>query len=153
MPQKKVVIPRLKLADTEIESVDQFNFLGITLDKHLNWNAHTNKLVGKISRNTGMLNKIKLFLPSRILYSSLILCQLSYGILIWGQNYKRIFKLQKRVMRIITCSKYNAHSEPLFKELKLLNLDDIRKLQELKFYYKLVHRQLPSYFNCISVKL
>ena len=35
MPQKKVVIPRLKLADTEIESVDQFNFLGITLDKHL----------------------------------------------------------------------------------------------------------------------
>ena len=27
----------------------------------------------------------------------------------------------------------------------------IRKLQELKFYYKLVHKQLPSYFNCISV--
>ena len=59
MPQKKVVIPRLKLADTEIESVDQFNFLGITLDKHLNWNAHTNKLFGKISRNTGILNKIQ----------------------------------------------------------------------------------------------
>ena len=85
MPQKKVVIPRLKLADTEIESVDQFNFLGITLDKHLNWNAHTNKLFGNISRNTGILNKIKLFLPSRILktiYSSLILCQLNYGILV-----------------------------------------------------------------------
>ena len=154
MPQKKVVIPRLKLADTEIESVGQFNFIGITLDKHLNWNAHTNTLFGKISRNTGILNKIKLFLPSRILktiYSSLILCQLNYGILVWGQNYKRMFKLQKRVMRIITCSKYNAHSEPLFKELKLLKLEDIRKLQELKFYYKLVHRQLPSYFNCISV--
>ena len=148
MPQKKVVIPRLNLADTEIESVDQFNFLGITLDKHLNWNAHTNKLFGKISRNTGILNKIKLFLPSRILktiYSYLILCQLNYGILVWGQNYKRMFKLRKRVMRIITCSKYNAHSEPLFKELKLLKLEDIRKLQELNLYYKLVHRQLPSY--------
>ena len=54
-------------------------------------------------------------------------------------------------MRIITCSKYNAHSEPLFKELKLLKLEDIRKLQELKFYYKLVHKQLPRYFNSISV--
>ena len=54
-------------------------------------------------------------------------------------------------MRIITCSKYNAHYEPLFKELKLLKLEDIRKLQELKLYYKLVHRQLPSYLNCISV--
>ena len=62
-----------------------------------------------------------------------------------------MFKLQKRVMRIITCSKYNAHSEPLFKELKLLKLEDIRKLQELKLYYKLVHRQLSSYFNCIYV--
>ena len=143
MPQKKVVIPRLKFADTEIESVDQFNFLGITLDKHLNWNAHINQLFGKkYLRNTGILNKIKLFLPRRIL---------NYGILVWGQNYKRIFKLQKRVMRIITCSKYNAHSEPLFKELKLLKLEDIRKLQELQFYYKLVHKQLPSYFNCISV--
>ena len=155
MPQKKVVIPRLKFADTEIESVDQFNFLGITLDKHLNWNAHINQLFWKkISRNTGILNKIKLFLPRRILktiYSSLILCQLNYGILVWGQNYKRIFKLHKRVMRIITCSKYNAHSEPLFKELKLLKLGDIRKLQERNFYYKLVHKQLPSYFNCISV--
>ena len=47
MPQKKGIIPRLKFADTEIESVDQFNFLGITLDKHLNWNAHINQLFGE----------------------------------------------------------------------------------------------------------
>ena len=29
MPQKKGVIPRLQLTDIEIESVDQFNCLGI----------------------------------------------------------------------------------------------------------------------------
>ena len=91
MPQKKVVIPRLKFADTEIESVDQFNFLGITFDNHLNWNAHIIKLFGKISRNTGILNKIKLFLPRSILkniYSSLILCQLNYGIGSLGSKLK-----------------------------------------------------------------
>ena len=95
-------------------------------------------ILWQISRNTGILNKIKLFLPSRILktiYSSLILCQLNYVILVWGLHYKRIFKLQKQVMRIIICSKVNAHSEPLFKELKLLKLEDIRKLQELKSIY------------------
>ncbi len=98
-------------------------------------------------RNTGILNKIKLFLPSRILrhiYSSLILCQLNYGILVSGLSCMRIFRLQKRFMRIITCSKYNAHSEPLFKQLKF---QDMQKLQERKSYYRLVHRQLPSYFN------
>ena len=67
MPQKKVFIPRLKLIDTEIESVDQCNFLGITLDNHLNWTANVNQIFGKISRNTCILNKLKLFLPSRIL--------------------------------------------------------------------------------------
>ena len=35
MPQNKVVISRLKLADTEIELVDPFNYLVITLDYHL----------------------------------------------------------------------------------------------------------------------
>ena len=45
--KKKVVIPRLKLADSEIESVDQFSCLGITLENHLNWNAHINNTFGK----------------------------------------------------------------------------------------------------------
>ena len=128
--------------------LEQTNKLSVcTLDNHLNWNAHINKIFGKISRITGILNKIKVFLPSHILkniYSSVILCQLNYGILVWGLNYKRICKLQERVMRIITCSKYNAHSEPLFKQLKF---QDMQKLQERKSYYRLVHRQLPSYFN------
>ena len=54
MPQKKVVIPRLKIANAELDSVDRFNFLGVLLDKHLSWDAHTNALVGKIYRTTGI---------------------------------------------------------------------------------------------------
>ena len=87
MPQKKVVIPRLKIANTEIDSVHRFNLLGVLLDKHLSWDAHTNALVGKIARTTGILNKLKLFLPQYIIktiYTSLILCQLNYGILAGG---------------------------------------------------------------------
>ena len=97
MPQKKVVIPRLKITNTEIDSVDRFNlFLGVLLDKHLSWDAHTNALVGKISRTTGILNKLKMFLPQYILktiYTSLILCQLNYGILAWCHNNNRVYKL------------------------------------------------------------
>ena len=35
MPQKNVVIPRLKIANTELDSVDRFNFLGVLLDENL----------------------------------------------------------------------------------------------------------------------
>ena len=107
MPQKNVVIPRLKIANKKIDSVDRFNFLGVLLYTHLSWDAHTNTLVGKISRTTGILKKLKLFLPQynilNTIYtmSSLILCQLNYGILAWGHNNNRDYKLQKRAIRMI----------------------------------------------------
>ena len=44
---------------------------------------------------------------------------------------------------IITCSKYNAHTEPLFKTLTLLTFTDLLKLRELKLYYKFIHKLLP----------
>ena len=36
-------------------------------------------------------------------------------------------------------SKYNAHTEPHFKKLQFLKLNDIFKLQQLNFYYKLYY--------------
>ncbi len=46
---------------------------------------------------------------------------------------------------IIYLSKYNAHNEPIFKELKLLKLNDIFKLQELKFYCTFKNIKLTYY--------
>ena len=58
--------------------------------------------------------------------------------------------MQKRALRIITCSKYNAHTMPILKDLNLLKIEDIFKLHQLKFYYKLVNKQLPAYFDSIT---
>ena len=44
---------------------------------------------------------------------------------VWGQNYDSISKLQKRVIRTFTHSNYIAHSEPLLKDLNLLNVKDL----------------------------
>ena len=62
----------------------------------------------------------------------------------------RIYKLQKKAIRTISKSKYNAHTEPIFKKLKFLKLNDIFKLQQLKFYYKLIKGDLPKYFQHFS---
>ena len=55
--------------------------------------------------------------------------------------------LQKKTVRIITSSSYFAHSEPLFKQLRLLKTCDIYKCQLLKCIFKLTHKQLPHYFE------
>ena len=44
-------------------------------------------------------------------------------------------------------SEYLAHSEPLFKTLKLLKIEDLYKLKLMKFYYNLSYNLLPSYCN------
>ena len=51
-PKKKIqeIQPRLVINDINIEQVKDFNFLGITIEEHLNWKLHIDKMSKKISR-------------------------------------------------------------------------------------------------------
>ena len=103
-------------------AVKHFNFLGITIDEHMSWNMHIQKISNKISRNLGCLNRLKRFLPlntRKLLYNSLILPHLQYGILSWGFQCDRVFKLQKRAMRIVSLSKYNVLNTPRLRNKKI----------------------------------
>ena len=129
--------------------MENFNFLGIQVDKNLNWKTHTNLIANKLSKYSGISNRLKRYLPLfvlRMLYFCLVNSQISYGLLSWGFQCKRLEKLQKRIIRIITCSKYNAHTDPLFKRVNVLKINDVFKLNALKFYYKYTNNELPSYF-------
>ena len=88
----------------------------------------------------------------RILYNSLLLSHINYCLSLWGHSSNRIFKLQKKALRIITLSKYNSHTEPLFKSLNLLKVKDLYELKILKTYYNFCHGLLPTYFQKIVMK-
>jgi hypothetical protein len=47
---------------------------------------------------------------------------MSYGIMFWGNSSHHIFKMQKRVIRIIIGYGYRESCGELFKELKILTL-------------------------------
>ena len=68
-----------------------------------------------------------------------------------GYECHRLEKIQKRMIRIITVSKYNAHTELLFKALDLLKIQVMLDLSNLKFYYRYVHDNLPAYFYSIRI--
>ena len=147
-------IPNIMVNNQNIDNVQEFNFLGLTFDQHLNWTNHTKKISLKIARYIGLLSKIKHYVPFEILktlYNSLIMPQLLYGILAWGKNITHVTKLQKKSIRVITCSRYNEHTEPLFKTLKLLKIEDLFILSALKFYYKHCHRLLPYYLQSFEL--
>ena len=97
-----------------------------------------------------MFYRLEKIFPEEILvtlYNSLIASHLNYDILAWGIAVTNLGKLQKKAIRLITNSKYIAHTNPLFKRLQLLKIVDVFKLRVLKFYYNLYNGLLPVYFN------
>ena len=82
----------------------------------------------------------------KVMYSSMILPHLYFEITAWG-----VFGLQKRAIRIITKSKFNAHTEPLFRELSLLKANHIFQLQCLKLFYNITNGRTPTFFSSMFV--
>ncbi len=104
-PQKKVTQLQLKIYNTPINRIYEFNFLGLTIKENLNWKSHNNKIVNQISKCMGILNKLKYFLTlnARVLiYNSLILSHLNFCIIACGYKCDRFIKLQKRIVRILS---------------------------------------------------
>ena len=149
-PQRKIehLVPALELNSEPLERVSEFSFLGLTLDKHISWKPHVQKIANKISRIIGILRRLENILPTPVLitlYNTLILPHFHYGLLNWGFCMGRLQLLQKRSVRVISGSNYNAHTDPLFKKLRLVKLADLFTLNVLKMYYKFKHARLPSY--------
>lgn len=140
----------LQINNMPLIQVDEFNFLGTTISSSLSWKPHVTMLCKKLSRTIGILKRLQNMLPTTILltiYNSLFLPYLHQSILLWGHDSGRIFKLQKRAIRLVFKKKYNAHTDPLFKANGLLKFEDIYRQASLKFYHKYTHNQLPVYFS------
>ena len=123
------------LDDVSLDRVNSTKFLGVTIDENLTWKKHIDAISKTISRNAGMLTKLKHFVPENILYTlycTLILPYINYGIIIWGSACKlyldKIFKLQKWAIRTISNSHYRSHTGPLFLKHNILNVYDTYKL-------------------------
>ena len=90
---------QLIINNTKIDIVSQFSFLGVIIDEHLSWKNHIDMISIKLSKISGILNRLKYIFPHRTLltiYKSLFVPHINFGSLVWGTNYQRIDKLQKK---------------------------------------------------------
>lgn len=147
--------PTLSIKDVEIEYVDTFKFLGFIIDMNMNWKAHANYISKKLLSGIGILGRLKSLFPLDIklkIYFALVNCHLTSGLLLWGHRFNDVFKLQKKAIRLVMSSKYNAHTNPFFKSLKILKVEDMYKLSCIKFYHKYVSQNLPPYHLELPLK-
>ena len=119
-PPGKIHIPNIKLNNNDIDHVNEFNFLGLLINNNLTWKTHVNKICNKMSQSVGIINCLKTTLPDNILlalYNTLILPHIHYCTLAWGYDFKRVYKFQKRVPKIIDECPIFSHTDPIFLNL------------------------------------
>ena len=122
--------------DTPLECVSEIKFLGITVDNKFSWKPHVLNICKTVSRNIGIIKRLKNCLPVTsllMLYSSLILPYLNYGILAWGNTHNslldKISKLQKKSLRTISNTPPRSHTDPLFLKYRILKVKDLYSFQ------------------------
>ena len=140
--QKKEVM--LKVRNMIIPSRPETKFLGMWLDQSLTWHCHVQKLILKLKRNTYLLNNGKHMMDletKKLVYHAHIASHIQYGLLLWGNSANReqlnkISKLQAKCLQLI-------QPKGKLSSLNILGLEEMIKLENMKFGYKLVHHMLP----------
>ena len=137
-----------------LKEVECTSFVGVLMDNALKWKNHIAEVKKKLCRLCGIFYKLKPIVPQAtlvMLYNTFILPHISFGLEVWGSTFKSylndILLIQKRIVRIISSSKYDAHSAPLFRKLKILNVHNQFKFQVAIFVHDVLHGRLPQHFK------
>jgi len=101
---------KLNYRGNYIKSSSNTKFLGLIIDDSLSWKAHIGQMMSKLNTACFVIRTIQAIMSPetlRMVYFAYIHSIMSYGIILGGnQPYcDKIFKIQKRVIRIITNSR------------------------------------------------
>ena len=145
-------------SDGSIYSLERkqcIKYLGVMIDESLSWKYHISFVCSRISRNTGIISKLRYYLSVKQLtqiYYNLIYPYISYGIIAWGSIYKtHISKIQNQIVRLIffatAFGSETENAKPLLNLLGLLTVNNIYRLQVSKFVHSWHKGSLPVLFD------
>jgi hypothetical protein len=113
-------------------------FLALTLDNTLSWRTHIDTITPKLSSASFALRVVKPFLSQdslEMVYYSYFHSVMTYGLIFWENSHYSniIFRLQKRIIRIIAGIRGRDSCREHFKKLKILPLQSQYILSILLF--------------------
>ena len=116
-----------------IKRVSHTKFLGVIYDDRLTFSNHISMLTNKLSRSSSLLYQLRDYLPINILkklYYAHVYPYINYCNCIWSNTYQThllpLILIHKRIIRNIAKSDFLEHTEPLYKNLNILNVRNIR---------------------------
>ena len=153
--KKNVALPnfKIKLNGVVLKPKSEIKYLGITIDEHLTFKSHISIMNAKLKRANNLLALSRHYLPNNLLkqiYYSQFHSHLGYGCQVWGQSTTAISQtsiLQNKAVRLMSFSPKDAPSNPLYKNLNILKLEDLIKTNNIMFVHKTLNKMSPSHFG------
>ena len=137
---------------------NHIKYLGVMIDDCVSWKYHISYICAQISRNIGLIWKLRHYLSIKQLkqiYYNLIYPYIAYAILAWGSTYisslQNILVKQNHVARLMFFANIHGKDEsalPLLNLLDMLIVYNIYSLRVLKSAH-LWHKGLSTTW-CIS---
>jgi len=120
----KIQIVASNSVNTNINST---KFLGLNINCTLSWSDHIAALTSKLNKACYAIRAVKSFMSLDVLrtvYFAYVHSVIFYGIIFWGNSLlsANIFKIKKRIIRIITNTGKRESCRQLFKQLQILPL-------------------------------
>ena len=140
----------LILNSTPLKRQQTEKYLGLYVDETLRWSTHIQQLSLQLARYAGIFCRIRNLVPKetlRMLYHSLILSRMQYGILIWGNaakvHLRELSVRMNNIIRTTTFSSKYCKMTILYQKLNILKLADIYGLELAKYMHQLHNNKLP----------
>ena len=152
----------ITIDNIKIDIVDNYTFLGLYLDTKLSFNIHIDNLNMKLSKIIYLIKRLSYLNIKNLilLYNSLFLSNLTYGIEIWGNIYNSNLNIlnlsQKKIIRIINKKIIDnsklplirlSHTSILFYNSNILKLYDLITFRNILIIYNLLNNK---YVNDIT---
>ena len=135
--------------NVQINRVDSTKYLGLIVDKNLNWEDHILHIQGKIIPMIGAIYRCADYLNDqncKLIYNSYILCHLRYLINIWGNtgvtSFRKIQVLQNRTVKILFKKDRLTPTEDLYRRTILKPIKYYLELEQSKQMYKIINMEL-----------
>lgn len=143
---------KVMLGDDEIERVTKFKYLGIWIDRKLDFKTHAAEVIKKISFKVSYLFRCSPYLSTwakKTIFNTLILPHFHYCssilFLLKQNDISRLQKLQNRSMRVILKKPRMTPTRDMLKELQWLPVRELLLFNTLVFIHKIKIGQAPQY--------
>ena len=144
------------IKNNQIKRVFSIKFLGVIINSELSWIDHILFIKNKISKNIGIIFKIKCKIPKhiiQILYFSLIYPYLIYCLSIWGgspiSHMKQLKIIQNNYLRILFNLNKWDHISSYYAISKIVTIENLYLFRIFVLSYKLIVKKISSYFLII----